>query len=146
MPNQTLCHRPDRVYSTQCTLNEANGTKIIILSYDSKSKRICTMKFDPQSFEWILVQNDNLTSPGPGGSLMSFENQTKILYLGGFDSNGNKLRTVYELKDDDLWHVWPEKLTIPIGNDTVVRLDPGFVNKCKTPSLSIGNIPGVIKV
>ncbi len=108
------------------------------MTYSSKLKNICSLEFDLQSLQWTLLNNDNGQLPGPGGSLLSFQNHTRILYLGGYDYEGNKLRTVYELKDDNKWDVWPEKLMVAIGNDTVVHAGSEFISQCESPSLPIG--------
>ena len=69
---------------------------------------------------------------------MSFKNETRILYLGGFDVNGNKLKTIYELVDSKSWILWSQQLPLPIGNDTIIGMDSKLVGSCHPPSIPLG--------
>ena len=101
------------------------------------TKPPCTVIFDISTLTWTKIQEDSRLA-GPGGQLLAFANDTRILYLGGFDNNGNKLRAVYELVNNNHWMLWSQKLLLPIANDTIIKLDPKFGTNCNPPSIPLG--------
>lgn len=110
--------------------------EIVIPTYDTKSKKPCTVIFEVEKSGWktVLVDDRKTTL---GGDVMSFANQSRVLYLGGFDTSGKKLKTVYELIEDKYWDLWTAELVWPIGNDTIVpmKVNP---DSCQTPSFPLG--------
>ena len=95
--------------------------EIIIPLYETLTKKPCTAIYDIKSKQWKKVLSDERSNPH-GGHLMSFANNTRILYLGGFDENDIKTETVYELIEDKYWKLWDQRLVMPIGNDTVINI------------------------
>ena len=134
-----ICPNERSLYDTKCILRKEKTRKkiVISLSYYSKTSP-CTAVFDLNASTWNKIQEDTIKA-GPGGHLLGFENDTRTLYLGGFDINGNKLRTVYELVNDNHWKLWSQQLPLPIGNDTIISMNPKFSENCQPPSFSLGN-------
>ena len=127
-----------QIYKTSCILKREGTKKQVVISTSYHSKETpCFAIFDLTTLTWDKVQEES-SFPGPSGHLLSFENDTRILYLGGFDINGNKLRTVYELIDNNHWKLWSQQLALPIGNDTIINVDPKFSTKCQPPDISLG--------
>lgn len=56
--------------------------------------------------------------------------------MGGFDSKGQKAKTIYELKDNQ-WQMWSQTLPYPMANDTVVQIQQSVVKSCKSPAKQI---------
>ncbi len=135
-----ICPNERSLYDTKCILRKEKTRKkiVISLSYYSKTSP-CTAVFDLNASTWNKIQEDTIKA-GPGGHLISFENDTRILYLGGFHINGTKLRTIYELVNDDHWMLWSKELPLPIGNDTFLALPTKFSKKCHPPSTPYGKI------
>ena len=101
---------------------------IIVPTYDEEEKKPCTAMFDIHDMKWKRVTLDNRIGPN-GGQLLSIANDSKILYLGGFDQNRNKLNTIFELIEDKYWKLWSAKLPVPIGNDTIITMPPSSIKK-----------------
>ena len=95
--------------------------------------------------KWKSVQFDNRIGPN-GGHLLSIANESRILYLGGFDKNGYKLDTIYELIEDKYWKLWPVKLPVPIGNDILITLPTKATKKCHVLKFPLGTILQYYKI
>ncbi len=131
LKDQNICGNVSIFYSAKCEMRNQN--EIIVPTFDAKTNKPCTAIYDLKSKNWTKVKSDQRSNP-KGGHLMSFANQTRILYLGGFDENNTKTYTVYELIDDKYWKLWDQKLIMPIGNDTIINIPPGGIKSCKAPN------------
>ena len=113
-----------------------NVNEIVIPTFDTKSKKPCTVIFQVEKSAWKTIISDN-RKVTLGGTVLSIANETRILYLGGFDSDGKKSKTIYELIDDSHWVLWTAQLMWPIGNDTIVQMNINSYS-CQTPTLPLG--------
>ncbi len=139
MANQTVCKHSPIEYSTKCAIRKttSNGKEVVVPTFDPIANTPCTAIFDIDSSKWKKVVKDERKAI-IGGHVMSTANQTTVLYLGGFDSNGVKLNTIYELKEGKLWEAWRVNLPLPIGNETIIPITTGQY-KCKKPSYPNGS-------
>ena len=71
-------------------------------------------------------------------SFRSFNNNTKLLYFGGFNTEGKKTRNIYELNENNQWFRWSVELPQSVGNDTIFPMQKYYNKKCQSPSKSLG--------
>ncbi len=117
-----------------------NGKKsVIVPTFDTKQRKPCTAILYLENYQWTKIKDNNRIG-GIGGEIFTIQNDTRVLFLGGIDDNGNKLKTIYELNENDKWMKWKQELTWPIGNDTVIQIPPESVQECKPPSLKLGKL------
>lgn len=68
----------------QCGLiNGYNNSKtIVIATVDTETKKPCTAAFEWPKRIWTLVDDDDRKHSSENGQFLSFENETRLLYLG----------------------------------------------------------------
>lgn len=139
MNDQNVCPNIDTHYSTKCILRQLNGeSAIIVPTYDVVNNTSCTAVFDLKKLMWHKIYFDSYLI-GRGGHMISFDNASRILYLGGFDVNEEKSKIIHELIGDEYWETWSVKLPVPIGNDTIISIPNKASLTCTKQKTSLGN-------
>ena len=114
--------------NTQCAMRThplTGKSEIIIPTFDSKKNTVCTDIFDIETLTWKAMDADDRNVKG--GYVMSAKSNTKVFYLGGIDSDGERSKIVYELKDYKWVRRYPN-LPNPVGGnyDNVIPVGVDF--------------------
>ena len=107
VPELSPCHHTDHrsAIKATCAMRTLgpNQCEVVIPTFDSLRQKRCTAILNLQTLKWQKLTNDETRIALYGGVTISVPNKSRILYLGGFDENGKKLQTIYELFHYDDW-------------------------------------------
>ena len=95
-------------HKATCAMRQLEGQshcEVIIPTYDSFNKEPCTAILNMQTLTWTKVESDSRKALY-AGDIISVANNSRILYLGGFNKQKEKLKTIYELTKDNNWKLW----------------------------------------
>ena len=88
----------------------------------------CTATFDPKTKVWTIVPNDGRTTAGHG-KLVLYQNQKRLLYVGGINSRDETLSSVQEFTAGKMWKSWLD-FELPLSfsgvNETVIPISDDF--------------------
>ncbi len=95
----------------------SSGCEVIIPTFDSVNRKRCTASLDLRTLKWRRLENDVSRKALFGGVALSVANNSRVLYLGGFDEHRRRLKTIHELTSNNVWTLWPDvELPYPVSS------------------------------
>ena len=112
-------------HTTACAMrySEGNQCEVVIPTYDFVAKKRCTAVLNLQTLKWNKLENDDTRKALYGGYAISVGNYSRVLYLGGFDDGNEKLDSIYELTNNNIWQLWDHAKLPHKGAATFLHLD-----------------------
>ncbi len=104
-----------------------NGQVEVIIPYiDISTRSPCTAIFQWPEKTWSRMHLDHRRTP-LGGALASFDGNTRLVHLGGFEENGNPSKLIYEYEGiNDGWRLWHREVPAAFANATFTNIGIEF--------------------
>ena len=99
----------------------------IIVPDNNEDGTGCTEIFNLITKSWEVPKwTDNRVTP-MGGTALSFKDNTRVIYVGGFLSNTTqRSNRIYEFEEGFGWRLWSTKLPLQTANTLLMLSDNEF--------------------